>query len=69
MPGEVIRACRESAGRVWTRPQESMSNVIDVMIQRLRRKMGDSGRAFAHHHSAQRAGYMFAAVTNTSVEG
>jgi DNA-binding response OmpR family regulator len=51
------------AEHVWDAPFESMSNVIDVMIQRLRR----SARNIADHHAARR-GYMLAAVTNAARE-
>ena len=42
------------AEHVWDSPFESMSNVIDVMIQRLRRKIDEPARPLAHHHQARR---------------
>ena len=55
------------AEHVWDAPFESMSNVIDVMIQRLRRKIDDpDGPSLIVTRRGE--GYMFAAVTDGSVE-
>jgi two-component system copper resistance phosphate regulon response regulator CusR len=48
------------AEHVWDTPFESMSNVIDVMIQRLRRKI-DEPNATSLIATRRGEGYMFAA--------
>ena len=53
------------AEHVWDAPFESMSNVIDVMIQRLRRKIDDpQGTSLITTRRGE--GYMLAPVTQTS---
>jgi DNA-binding response OmpR family regulator len=53
------------AEHVWDAPFESMSNVIDVMIQRLRRKIDDPhGTSLITTRRGE--GYMLAAVTEPS---
>ena len=49
------------AEHVWDAPFESMSNVIDVMIQRLRRKIDDPDGA-SLIMTRRGEGYMFAAA-------
>jgi two-component system copper resistance phosphate regulon response regulator CusR len=64
--GEVVGRAA-IAEHVWDAPFESMSNVIDVMIQRLRRKIDDPhGPSLIVTRRGE--GYMFAAVTDGSVE-
>jgi DNA-binding response OmpR family regulator len=53
------------AEHVWDSPFESMSNVIDVMVQRLRRKIDDP-RATSLITTRRGEGYMFAALAPTS---
>jgi DNA-binding response OmpR family regulator len=53
------------AEHVWDSPFESMSNVIDVMIQRLRRKI-DEPRGASLITTRRGEGYMFAPVTSAS---
>lgn len=50
------------AEHVWDAPFESMSNVIDVMIQRLRRKIDDPQRT-SLIATRRGEGYMFAATS------
>jgi DNA-binding response OmpR family regulator len=57
-PGEVVRRAA-IAEHVWDAPFESMSNVIDVMIQRLRRKI-DEPNATSLIVTRRGEGYMFA---------
>ena len=53
------------AEHVWDSPFESMSNVIDVMIQRLRRKIDDpDGTSLITTRRGE--GYMLAPVTDRS---
>ena len=51
--GEVVGRAA-IAEHVWDAPFESMSNVIDVMIQRLRRKIDDPHGSIADHDAARR---------------
>jgi two-component system OmpR family response regulator len=53
------------AEHVWDSPFESMSNVIDVMIQRLRRKIDDPRRA-SIITTRRGEGYMLARVADPS---
>jgi DNA-binding response OmpR family regulator len=53
------------AEHVWDSPFESMSNVIDVMIQRLRRKIDDP-RETSLITTRRGEGYMLAAVVHAS---
>jgi DNA-binding response OmpR family regulator len=53
------------AEHVWEGPFETMSNVIDVMIQRLRRKIDDPHEA-SLITTRRGEGYMLAAVTGVS---
>jgi DNA-binding response OmpR family regulator len=53
------------AEHVWDSPFESMSNVIDVMIQRLRRKI-DEPQTASLITTRRGEGYMFAPVSSTS---
>ena len=53
------------AEHVWDSPFESMSNVIDVMIQRLRRKI-DEPQGPSLIRTRRGEGYMFAPVTSAS---
>ncbi|HZM92236.1 MAG TPA: response regulator transcription factor [Vicinamibacterales bacterium] len=53
------------AEHVWDSPFESMSNVIDVMIQRLRRKI-DEPQGASLITTRRGEWYMFAAVSSTS---
>jgi DNA-binding response OmpR family regulator len=62
--GEVVGRA-SIAEHVWDSPFESMSNVIDVMIQRLRRKI-DNPRATSLITTRRGEGYMLAAVTAPS---
>jgi DNA-binding response OmpR family regulator len=52
------------AEHVWDSPFESMSNVIDVMVQRLRRKIDDP-RATSLITTRRGEGYMFAVFAPT----
>lgn len=55
------------AEHVWDSPFESMSNVIDVMVQRLRRKIDDpDGPSLITTRRGE--GYMLAATTDASRE-
>jgi DNA-binding response OmpR family regulator len=67
----LVRRAGEVVGRgaiaehVWDSPFESMSNVIDVMIQRLRRKIDDpDGTSLITTRRGE--GYMLAPVTDRS---
>jgi DNA-binding response OmpR family regulator len=53
------------AEHVWDSPFETMSNVIDVMIQRLRRKIDDPGGP-SLITTRRGEGYMLAAVTQAA---
>jgi len=53
------------AEHVWDSPFESMSNVIDVMVQRLRRKIDDP-HASSLITTRRGEGYMFTALALTS---
>ena len=55
------------AEHVWDSPFESMSNVIDVMIQRLRRKI-DEPHAVSMITTRRGEGYMLAPVTRASLD-
>jgi two-component system, OmpR family, response regulator len=55
------------AEHVWDAPFESMSNVIDVMVQRLRRKIDAPGRP-SLITTRRGEGYMFAAPTDAPRE-
>jgi DNA-binding response OmpR family regulator len=55
------------AEHVWEAPFEAMSNVIDVIIQRLRRKIDEPGRA-SLIVTRRGEGYMLTASTNSSAE-
>ena len=59
-PGQVVGR-GQIADHVWDAPFESMSNVIDVMIQRLRRKIDDP-RADSLITTRRGEGYMFSTV-------
>ena len=58
----------EIAEHVWDAPFESMSNVIDVMVQRLRRKIDDPQSA-SFIVTRRGEGYMFSAAEGVSDEG
>jgi DNA-binding response OmpR family regulator len=60
--GEVVGRAA-IAEHVWDSPFESMSNVIDVMIQRLRRKI-DNPRGPSLITTRRGEGYMLAPVTH-----
>ena len=60
--GEVVGRAA-IAEHVWDSPFESMSNVIDVMVQRLRRKI-DEPNAASLIATRRGEGYMFAAPTS-----
>jgi two-component system copper resistance phosphate regulon response regulator CusR len=60
--GEVVGRAA-IAEHVWDSPFESMSNVIDVMIQRLRRKI-DEPNAASLIATRRGEGYMFAAPSS-----
>jgi DNA-binding response OmpR family regulator len=62
--GEVVRR-GAIAEHVWDSPFESMSNVIDVMIQRLRRKIDDPAEA-SLITTRRGEGYMLAAVVHAA---
>src|SRR4029434_3471738 len=55
------------AEHVWDSPFESMSNVIDVMIQRIRRKI-DGPRGASLITTRRGEGYMLALVTPAAHE-
>jgi DNA-binding response OmpR family regulator len=57
----------EIAEHVWDAPYEAMSNVIDVCIQRLRRKIDEPGRA-SLIATRRREGYMLTVDDEVSVE-
>lgn len=62
--GAVVGRCA-IAEHVWDAPFESMSNVIDVMVQRLRRKIDDPhGTSFITTRRGE--GYMLASVIHHS---
>jgi two-component system, OmpR family, copper resistance phosphate regulon response regulator CusR len=62
--GEVVGRAA-IAEHVWDAPYESMSNVIDVLIQRLRRKIDDP-QATSLIATRRGEGYMLAPVTQAS---
>ena len=49
--GEVVGRA-DIAEHVWDEHYDAFSNVVDVYVQRLRRKLDDPGRRVAHSHTA-----------------